>query len=45
MEEYFLNLPTSNVREPLVSLTVPRFEQALVGIIYGKKNNSWRLAV
>jgi hypothetical protein len=45
MKEYFPNLPTSNVRESLVSLTVPRFEQAPVGIIYGKKNSSWRLAV
>jgi len=26
MEEYFPNLPTSNIREPLVSLTASQFE-------------------
>jgi hypothetical protein len=45
MEEYFPNLPTSDIREPLVSLTASKLEQAPVGIVYGKKNSRWHLGV
>ena len=45
MEDYFPNLPTSNIREHLVSLTASKFEWVPVGIIYGKKNSKCRLGV